>query len=54
MNYGEYFYVKLRYGINLRTTLRKGRRFVAARSRKGPWLVADQSPTSFNDSHGPL
>ena len=34
--------------------LRTGRRQVAVRSRRGPRLVADQSPTSFSDSHAPI
>ena len=29
-------------------------RLVAVRSRRGPRLVADQSPTSFSDSHAPI
>ena len=34
--------------------MRTGRRLVAVRSRRGPRLVADQSPTSFSDSHAPI
>ena len=34
--------------------MRTGRQLVAVRSRGGPRLVADQSPTSFKDSHAPI
>ena len=43
-------YVKLRYGINFRTSCWQ----VADKLQWGRGEVLDQSPTSFNDSHAPI
>ena len=43
-------YVKLRYGINSRTSCGQ----IADRSMRGRRPVPEKSPTSFNDRHAPI